>query len=118
METYLAVYVGTPNAKAMAEWNRMEEGERPAREEAGMKAWGDWMAANESCIVHVGGPLGKTKRVSAQGISDVSNALSGFVILQAESHQAAAQKFKDHPHFTIFPGEAVEIMPCLPIPGA
>ena len=24
----------------------------------------------------------------------------------------------DHPHFTIFPGDAVEIMPVLPIPGA
>jgi len=25
--------------------------------------------------------------------------------------------FVGHPHFTIFPGEAVEIMECLPIPG-
>jgi hypothetical protein len=26
--------------------------------------------------------------------------------------------FENHPHFAIFPGEAVEIMPVLPIPGA
>jgi hypothetical protein len=25
--------------------------------------------------------------------------------------------FENHPHFAIFPGEAVEIMPVLPIPG-
>jgi hypothetical protein len=25
--------------------------------------------------------------------------------------------FEDHPHFSIFPGESVEIMPVLPIPG-
>jgi hypothetical protein len=26
--------------------------------------------------------------------------------------------FENHPHFTNFPGEAVEVMPVLPIPGA
>jgi hypothetical protein len=25
--------------------------------------------------------------------------------------------FENHPHFAIFPGEAVEVMPMLPIPG-
>ena len=25
--------------------------------------------------------------------------------------------FENHPHFAIFPGERVEIMPVLPIPG-
>jgi hypothetical protein len=25
--------------------------------------------------------------------------------------------FENHPHFAIFPGEAVEVMPVLPIPG-
>ena len=63
-----------------------------------------------------GGPLGKTKRVSAQGIADTKNAMTGYVIVQAESHEAAAKMFERHPHFTIFPGEAVEIMECLPIP--
>jgi hypothetical protein len=38
-------------------------------------------------------------------------------VVQAESHDAAARMFTNHPHFTIFPGEAVEIMECLPIPG-
>jgi len=25
--------------------------------------------------------------------------------------------FEGHPHFAIFPGESIEIMPVLPIPG-
>jgi hypothetical protein len=25
--------------------------------------------------------------------------------------------FEGHPHFTIFPGESIEVMECLPIPG-
>jgi hypothetical protein len=42
--------------------------------------------------------------------------MGGYVIVEAESHEAAAQMFKNHPHFSIFPGEAVEIMECLPMP--
>jgi hypothetical protein len=29
----------------------------------------------------------------------------------------AGEAFRDHPHFSIFPGESVEIMECVPIPG-
>ena len=66
----------------------------------------------------MGGPLGKTKRVSRDGVEDVSNALAVYMVVRAESHAAAASLFEGHPHFTIFPGEAVEIMPILPVPGA
>ena len=43
--------------------------------------------------------------------------MTAYVIVQAENHEEAAQMFEGHPHFTIFPGEAVEVMECLPIPG-
>ena len=69
-------------------------------------------------IVAIGGPLGKTKKVSSQGIDEISNDLGAFTVVRAESHEAAARLFERHPHFTIFPGESVEIMPVLPIPGA
>ena len=38
--------------------------------------------------------------------------MSGYVVVQAESHEAAAKMFENHPHFTIFPGDSVEIMEC------
>ena len=71
----------------------------------------------QGAIVDMGSPLGKTKRADARGISDTSNAMAAYTIVQAESHEAAAKIFENHPHFTIFPGEAIEIMECLPIPG-
>jgi hypothetical protein len=40
------------------------------------------------------------------------------VIVQADSHEAAARMFEGHPHFAIFPGDALEIMECSPIPTA
>jgi hypothetical protein len=65
----------------------------------------------------MGGPLGRTKRASASGVSDMRNNLTGYTIVQAESHEAAAKMFENHPHFAIFPGDSVEIMEVLPIPG-
>jgi hypothetical protein len=118
METYLAVYVGSADGRRRTDWNALDETRRQALEQQGMEAWGNWMAENQPRIVHAGGPVGTTKRVSRDGVADTSNELAGFVLLQAESHEAAARLFEDHPHFAIFPGDAVEVMPCLPIPGA
>jgi hypothetical protein len=50
-------------------------------------------------------------------VQDTSNHLSAFTLVLAESHEAAAKLFVNHPHFAIFPGDSVEIMPVLPIPG-
>ena len=66
----------------------------------------------------MGGPLGNTKKISPTGIEDITNAMAGFTVVQAASHEAAAKLFLNHPHFTIFPGESIEVMPVLPIPGA
>ena len=43
--------------------------------------------------------------------------MAAYTIVRADSHEAAADVFKDHPHFMMFPGEAIEVMECLPIPG-
>ena len=47
---------------------------------------------------------------------DAKNAICGYVIVEAESHEAAARMFLDHPHFSAFPGQSVEIIECLPMP--
>lgn len=115
MKKFLAVYLGTP--EALGDWNKLSDAQRQEREQQGIKAWGDWMAKHAKAVVDAGGPMGKTKHVSKGGIKDVRNAMAAYVVVQAESHEAAARLFENHPHFTIFPGEAVEIMECLPIPG-
>ena len=115
MKKYCAIYLGTP-AK-MEQWKKLDDATRKQREQQGIKAWTDWVNKNKAAIVDNGSPLGKTKRADARGISDTSNAMSAYTIVQADSHEAAAKLFENHPHFTIFPVEAIEIMECLPIPG-
>ena len=117
MKKFLAVYIGTPSTMEKSGWSTMDASKRKALEVSGIKAWGDWMVAHKAAVVEEGGPLGKTKRTSATGVADVRNSMTGYVMVRAESHEAAARLFENHPHFTIFPGEAVEIMECLPIPG-
>jgi hypothetical protein len=115
MKTFLAIYTGTV-AKLEA-WKQLGEEERAKRDAAGVEAWMAWGTKHAASIVDQGAPLGKTKRAAADGVSDMKNDIAGYVIVQAESHDAAARLFVDHPHFTIFPGDAVEIMECLPLPG-
>ena len=116
-DTYLAVFLGSKTSPKMAAWNALAEGERRAREQQGMAAWHAWANKHQAAIVTMGGPLGKTKKVDQGGVADIANQMGAFTVVRAESHEAAAKIFEGHPHFAIFPGESIEIMPVLPIPG-
>ena len=109
MAKFMAIYTGTPGSGPQLDEATMAKG---------MQAWSAWMARHAARIVDAGGPLGKTKRVSVAGIADAQNNIAAYVIVEAEDQQAAALMFEDHPHFAIFPGDGVEVMPCLPVPTA
>ena len=117
MKNFLAVYTGSATSPERSKWDALDPAQRKEREVAGMKAWGEWAAKNQAVIVTTGGPLGKTKRVSSKGVADIRNEMAAYTVVKAESHDAAAAVFVNHPHFTIFPGDGVEIMEVLPIPG-
>jgi hypothetical protein len=116
--TYLAVFCGTKTSPRRVAWDALPESDRRAREREGIAAWKAWVERHQNAIVAMGGPLGKTKKVTERGIDDTSNNMGAFTVVRAESHEAAAKLFKGHPHFTIFPGDSIEIMPVLPIPNA
>lgn len=61
--------------------------------------------------------MGTTKKVSAKGIEHIANEMGAFTVVNAASHEEAAKLFENHPHHTIFPGDRVEVMPILPVPG-
>jgi hypothetical protein len=116
--TYLAVYLGSKLSPRRVAWDALSDSERRAKEQAGMAAWHAWVEKHRAAIVEMGGPLGKTKKVSLDGTHDTSNQMGAFTVVRADSHEAAAKLFVNHPHFAIFPGDSVEIMPVMPIPGA
>src|SRR3569832_1934587 len=115
MKTFLAIYTGT--AASMSNWGNLSEEERRKREQASIAAKHAWAEKYKKAILDNNKPHNKTKSVTPDGIADIRNAMTGYTLIQAESHEAAAKLFENHPHFTIFPGDAVEIMECLPIPS-
>jgi hypothetical protein len=115
MKNFLAIYIGSAGARG--QWEALDEAEQQKRQVAGMQAWIDWAARNAGSIVDIGSPLGKTKRAAPDGVSDIVNVMAAYTVVRADSHEAAAKLFENHPHFTIFPGDSVEIMECLPLPS-
>ncbi len=109
MPKFMAIYTGTPDpTRAPPSGKTLADG---------MAAWQAWGQRYGDRIVEFGGPLGNTKRVNASGVSDATNNIAAYVIVEADSHEDAASMFVDHPHFAIFPGDGVDVMPCLPVPG-
>ena len=50
-----------------------------------------------------------SKRVTASGVSDTKNDIILYSFVEAESHEAAAKAFENHPHLQI-PQSSIEIM--------
>ena len=114
MKKFLAVFTGSPDA--MQKWNALSEDERNRRMKEGGAAWMAWAENNKASIVELGGPLGRTKRITSAGIADIRNHLGAFSIVQADSQDDAARLFLNHPHFSLFPGDGVEVMEIMPVP--
>lgn len=109
MPKFLAVYTMKP--EDLARFRSLSKVEQDAIDAAGVPRWVAWEERNAAAIVNRGGMVGKTTRVTRDGISPATNAICGYLIVEAETAGAAAELFRDHPHITVFPGDGVDIMP-------
>ncbi len=78
-------------------------GKKPESPEEGandMAKWKAWVGGLGDAVVNPGTPLGKSKIVSAEGVSDGGgpNVLTGFSIVKADSMDAALNMAKGCPH--------------------
>src|SRR5580692_9356682 len=74
-DTYVAVFLGSKTNPRMKAWMELPETERRAKEQEGIAAWKAWVEKHHAAVAVMGGPLGKTKKVSERGIEDVSNEM-------------------------------------------
>jgi hypothetical protein len=88
----------------------------PEQQKAGMEAWMSWSKSSAGTIVDMGGPLGKSIRVTKGGTTPSSNDLGGYSLLQAESKEALAKSLEGHPHF-MMPDGSIEVIELMPVPG-
>jgi hypothetical protein len=78
--------------------------------------WTSWMKRHKDDLVDGGAPVGKTKDVTEDSVRDVKNDIGGYSIVQAESHDKAAEIFSDNPHFKV-PRAHIEVMEIMPMPA-
>lgn len=109
MPRFLAVYTMKP--EDFAAFRSLTKAEQDAIDAEGVPRWVAWETGNAAAIVDRGGMVGKTTRVTKAGVTEARNPLCGYLIVEAETAEAAARLFLDHPHLTVFPGDGVDIMP-------
>ena len=102
-------------ASVMADWAKTDPTIRQPEEQKMQAAWGKWMGEHAKMIISTEAG-GKTKRVTASGVSDTKNDIILCSFVEAESHDAAAKAFENHPHLQI-PQSSIEIMYVRPMSG-
>ncbi len=91
-------------------------GRKPDDPEEGaklMERWQSWLDGLGDSVVSPGNPVGMSKTVSADGVTDDGgpNPLSGFSIVKADDMGAALELTKDCPHLDDGTIEVAEIIP-------
>lgn len=109
MPRFLAVYTMKP--EDFASFRSLTKAEQDAINAEGVRQWAAWEERNAACILDRGGMVGKTTRVAKHGVTEARNPFCGYLVVEAETADAAARLFLDHPHLTVFPGDGVDIMP-------
>lgn len=113
MAKFLALYripVG-----GLEEWMKVDEATRKAEEEKLKAKWDAWTAEHRTSLLETAG-AGKNKRVTPAGITDAPNEVMLYSLVEAESAEAAAALFKEHPHLEI-PEASIDVMPANVLPG-
>lgn len=113
MKKYLVLFVAPIEAYDKMKQQMKEQSS--TEQNKGMDEWTKWMENHKSEIVDPGAAVGTAKRVAEDGtVSDVRNTVGGYMIIQADSADAAAEIFKDIPHMGM-KDAAIEIMECVPM---
>lgn len=113
MKKFLVLYLAP--VAVLEEWMKTDPETRKTEEEKMKGEWNTWMKEHSAAVKETAG-AGKTKRVTKEGTIDTKNDIMLFSIVEAESPEAAAKMFENHPHLEI-PESSIEIMPINPLPG-
>ncbi|MEU7799391.1 hypothetical protein AB0B10_08990 [Micromonospora arborensis] len=110
MGRFLALFNGAADEVDKAELTEQQQTEF-------INAWASWAQANEKAIVDPGAPLNAKKLVTVRGVEDFTDAMTGYTIVEADSHGEAVQIFSEHPHLRLFAGNSIAVLECPPPPS-
>jgi hypothetical protein len=111
MKKFIVLYQSTTSAEEMMAKSTPEQ----AKE--GMDMWMAWAKKAGSAVVDLGAPLGNGAAIDKSGASSTGKTLaSGYSVMQAASLKDLAKILEGHPHF-MMPGNTIEVLEALPMPG-
>lgn len=111
LQKFLVLYLVPPDV--MADWARTDPATRKVAEEKMQGEWQRWMGEHAKMIA-LTMPAGKTKAVTAAGVTDIKNEIMMYSLVEADSHDSAVRIFVNHPHLTI-PKSWIEVMEVRPL---
>ena len=79
MKKFMVLYMADPAA-----FETMMKNSTPEMQKKGMEAWMHWMTTHKESMVDGGAPLGKTKRVDANGAKDAKNGIGGYSVVPGQ----------------------------------
>ena len=104
---YFSAYYLMPVA-GLDEWMKKPAEEREPVEAELKQKWDAWLEGHKDSVLKTIA-MGKTKNVTTTGVEDARNEMMMSSYVQAESLEAAAEIFKDHPHLEL-PGARIEVV--------
>ena len=102
-------------AAVVDEWMKTDPATRGPAEQQMRADWTQWMKDHEKMVTSTEAG-GATKRVTASGVADARNEIMLISFIEADSHEAAAKAFENHPHLRI-PQSSIEVMAVRPMGG-
>ena len=83
-------------SSVMADWVKTDPDKRKPAEEKMKAEWQQWMKEHGK-MVKLTEAIGKTKRITASGISDGKNDICLYSLIEADSHEAGRRSLRITP---------------------
>jgi hypothetical protein len=106
LKKFLVLYLAP--VQVLQDWAKTDPVTRKAAEQKMQVEWQAWMGKHAKAL-SLTEAAGKTKAVTLAGIGEIKNEIMLYSVVEAESHDAAAQLFASHPHLTI-PQSSIQVM--------
>lgn len=108
---FMVLYLVPTNV--IDDWSKTDPKTREPAEQKMRAEWMKWMGEHGKMFVSTEAG-GGTKVVTSNGVADTRNDIMLFSIVEAESHEAAAKAFANHPHLGI-PQASIQVMAIRPM---
>ncbi len=119
MKQYLVIFKCRDGGVRHKEWNSYALEEKNQRMVDGKKKLDDWFKKHQHLVVsHPVELATQSLWIESAGVTEMESLMGSFLVIQAKSLEQAATIFTDHPHFSCFPGDGIQITECRPSAGA